>query len=174
MCYERVRATDEAARAAYEGFGAVAEASERRDGGSERATRVGALRRGKGGRRRAIGGAQGLGVHGRAPLLIGGPAWVGKGTELARAGELLKPDRLAVLVQIDRFENMRRLTPDRMLLLIVHQLYEAMNVGVQQKLPDVVQPARRTSRFAQFAQVRADRFPAAPGPPMRSQRNLST
>lgn len=59
---------------------------------------------------------------GRAPLLVGGPAGVGKSTELARAAELLQPDRVACLVQLDRFENMRRLTPDRMLLRIAHRL----------------------------------------------------
>lgn len=58
----------------------------------------------------------------RSPLLVGGPAGVGKSTELARAAELLQPDRLACLVQLDRFENMRRLTPDRMRLRIAQKV----------------------------------------------------
>lgn len=58
----------------------------------------------------------------RSPLLVGGPAGVGKSTELARAAELLQPDRVACLVQLDRFESMRRLTPDRMRLRIVQKV----------------------------------------------------
>jgi hypothetical protein len=58
----------------------------------------------------------------RSPLLVGGPAGVGKSTELARAAELLQPDRVACLVQLDRFENMRRLTPDRMRLRIAQKV----------------------------------------------------
>jgi len=58
----------------------------------------------------------------RSPLLVGGPAGVGKSTELARAAELLQPNRVACLVQLDRFENMRRLTPDRMRLRIAQKV----------------------------------------------------
>jgi hypothetical protein len=58
----------------------------------------------------------------RSPLLVGGPAGVGKSTELARAAELLQPNRVACLVQLDRFESMRRLTPDRMRLRIVQRV----------------------------------------------------
>jgi hypothetical protein len=58
----------------------------------------------------------------RSPLLVGGPAGVGKSTELARAAELLQPDRVACLVQLDRFENMRRLTADRMRLRIAQKV----------------------------------------------------
>lgn len=54
----------------------------------------------------------------RSPLLVGGPAGVGKSTELARAAELLQTHRVSCLVQLDRFENMRRLTPERMLFRI--------------------------------------------------------
>ena len=58
----------------------------------------------------------------RAPLLVGGPTGVGKSTELARAAELLQANRVACLVQLDRFENMRRLTPDRMRLRIAQKV----------------------------------------------------
>jgi len=65
----------------------------------------------------------------RSPLLVGGPAGVGKSTELARAAELLQPHRVACLVQIDRFENMRNLTPDRLLRRIMQRLgYLAQSV----------------------------------------------
>ena len=47
---------------------------------------------------------------------------MGKSTELARAAEILQPDRVACLVQLDRFENMRRLTPDRMRLRIAQKV----------------------------------------------------
>lgn len=58
----------------------------------------------------------------RSPLLIGGPAGVGKSTELARAAEVLQGHRVACLVQLDRFENMRRLTPERMLFRIADRV----------------------------------------------------
>lgn len=61
-------------------------------------------------------------LAGRSPLLVGGPAGVGKSTELAHATELLQADRVACLVQLDRFENMRRLTPDRMRFRITHEV----------------------------------------------------
>ncbi len=65
----------------------------------------------------------------RAPLLVGGPAGVGKSTELARAAERLQAERIACLVQLDRFENMRRLTPDRMRLRIAQKVgYLALDV----------------------------------------------
>lgn len=65
----------------------------------------------------------------RSPLLVGGPAGVGKSTELARAAELLQPERVACLVQLDRFENMRRLSPDRMRLRIAQKVgYLAQHV----------------------------------------------
>jgi hypothetical protein len=58
----------------------------------------------------------------RSPLLIGGPAGVGKSTELARAATLLQKHRVACLVQLDRYENMRHLTSDQMLLRIVERV----------------------------------------------------
>ena len=67
----------------------------------------------------------------RAPLLVGGPAGVGKSTELARAAEQLQADRVACLVQLDRFENMRRLTPDRMRFRIAQKIGD-LALGVLQ------------------------------------------
>ena len=58
----------------------------------------------------------------RPLLLVGGPAGIGKSTEVARAAELLQSHRVACLVQLDRFENMRRLTPDRMRLRIIQMV----------------------------------------------------
>lgn len=74
----------------------------------------------------------------RSPLLVGGPAGVGKSTELARAAELLQPDRVACLVQLDRFENMRRLTPDRMRLRIAQKVgylaQQVLHLALSEKL----------------------------------------
>jgi hypothetical protein len=58
----------------------------------------------------------------RSLLLLGGPAGVGKSTELARAAALLQPHRVACIVRLDRFENMRHLTPDRMRLRILQMV----------------------------------------------------
>lgn len=74
----------------------------------------------------------------RSPLLVGGPAGVGKSTELARAAELLQPDRVACLIQLDRFENMRRLAPDRMRLRIVQKVgylaQQVLNLSLSKSL----------------------------------------
>lgn len=51
----------------------------------------------------------------RSPVLLGGPAGVGKSTELAQAAQMLQPHRVACLIPLDRWENMRRLGPDRLL-----------------------------------------------------------
>lgn len=51
----------------------------------------------------------------RSTVLLGGPAGVGKSTELAQAAKLLQPSRVACLIPLDRWENMRRLGPDRLL-----------------------------------------------------------
>ncbi len=52
-------------------------------------------------------------LSGVATVLVGGPVGVGKSTELAHAAKLLQRERVACLVQLDRFENMRELTPER-------------------------------------------------------------
>ncbi|MFO7564500.1 MAG: hypothetical protein R6X02_17780 [Enhygromyxa sp.] len=78
----------------------------------------------------------------RSTLLVGGPAGVGKSTEVARAAELLQPDRVACLVQLDRFENMRRLTPDRMLLRIVQEVgflaTQVLNLPLSRRLKTAI------------------------------------
>ncbi|MCK6518184.1 ATP-binding protein [Myxococcota bacterium] len=53
-----------------------------------------------------------------APVLLGGPTGVGKSTELAQVAALLRRDRAVCLIQLDRFENMRRLDPERMLFRV--------------------------------------------------------
>ena len=59
-------------------------------------------------------------IAGARTILVGGPAGIGKSTELASAAALLrgKGSRVACLVPIDVWENMRRLTPDQLLLRI--------------------------------------------------------
>ena len=53
-----------------------------------------------------------------APVLLGGPTGVGKSTELAQAAALLRRDRAVCLIQLDRFEDMRRLEVEGMLLRV--------------------------------------------------------
>lgn len=50
-------------------------------------------------------------------VLVGGPTGIGKSTELARAAAMLG-DRVACLVPLDRWEDMRRLTADQLLLRV--------------------------------------------------------
>lgn len=57
-------------------------------------------------------------LAGGSTVLVGGPAGVGKSTELARAATLLQAARFACLVPVDRWENMRKLTPEQLLLRI--------------------------------------------------------
>ncbi len=58
----------------------------------------------------------------RSPILLGGPAGVGKSTELAHAAKLLQPHRVACLIPLDRWENMRRLEPDGLLQRIASRV----------------------------------------------------
>ena len=74
---------------------------------------------------------------GTATVLIAGPVGVGKSTELARIAALLQPTRVACLVQLDRHENIRRLTPDRLLLRIAGTLVaqaERLNLHISREL----------------------------------------
>jgi hypothetical protein len=61
-------------------------------------------------------------LAGAAAVLVGGPVGVGKSTELAQTAKLLQADRVACLVPLDRWENMRRLTADRLLLRLAGRL----------------------------------------------------
>lgn len=61
-------------------------------------------------------------VTGRSPVLVGGAVGVGKSTELACCARALKDQRIACLVPLDRFENMRALTPEGMQLRIAARL----------------------------------------------------
>lgn len=54
----------------------------------------------------------------RTTVLVAGPVGIGKSTELARAAHLMQLDRVACLIRLDRFENMRRATADQLLLRI--------------------------------------------------------
>ena len=53
---------------------------------------------------------------GQSTLLLVGPVGIGKSTELSQAARLLQGDRAAFLVQLDRLENMHRITGDQVLL----------------------------------------------------------
>lgn len=61
-------------------------------------------------------------LAGGSSVLLFGPHGVGRSTELAHAAALLHENRLSSLVRLDRVENMRHLTPDRMRLRIIQQL----------------------------------------------------
>ena len=61
---------------------------------------------------------------GRLPLLVAGPVGVGNSTELARAVTHLLGARVVCLVPLDRFEDMRRITADQVLLRVTRQLYD--------------------------------------------------
>ena len=58
----------------------------------------------------------------RSPVLVVGPVGVGKSTELAFAAQALKSSRIACLVPLDRYENMRTLTAEQALLRIAGRL----------------------------------------------------
>ena len=58
----------------------------------------------------------------RTTVLVAGPVGIGKSTELARAAKLLQAERSAFLVRLDRFENMKRVTVDQLLLRIAGAL----------------------------------------------------
>lgn len=88
----------------------------------------------------------------RPLLLVGGPAGAGKSTEVARAAELLQPHRVACLVQLDRFEPMRRLTPDRMRLRIIQKL----GYLAQQVLKLTLSPSLDAAIDAVNAELRGD------------------
>lgn len=66
---------------------------------------------------------------GRSPLLVGGPVGVGKSSELARAYEVLGERDHSFLLQIDRLENMRRLTSERLL----HRLIQLIRLGAERE-----------------------------------------
>src|SRR3972149_3443477 len=64
-----------------------------------------------------FGGAQeiaALVMAGSPAVLLGGPVGIGKSSELAEAAFRLQGERVACLVRLDRWENMRRLDPDRL------------------------------------------------------------
>lgn len=52
----------------------------------------------------------------RTTVLVAGPVGIGKSTELARAAHIMQAERVACLIRLDRFENMRRATADQLLL----------------------------------------------------------
>jgi hypothetical protein len=57
-------------------------------------------------------------IAGTSTIVVAGPVGVGKSSELASAADALQPSRLACLVPLDRFENMRSATAEQVLLRI--------------------------------------------------------
>ncbi|HSO00550.1 MAG TPA: hypothetical protein VLS89_19795, partial [Candidatus Nanopelagicales bacterium] len=72
-------------------------------------------------------------LAGGSTVLLGGPAGVGKSTEMAQAATLLQAERFACLVPLDRWENMRKLTPEQLLLRIAGRVAHLAIQGL--KLP---------------------------------------
>lgn len=72
-------------------------------------------------------------VAGTRTLLVGGPAGIGKSTEMGRAASLLlgSGGRVACLVSVDTWENMRRITPERLLLRIAGRVAFAATQDLQ-------------------------------------------
>lgn len=73
------------------------------------------------------GGAQEIAGWVRAggtAVLVGGPAGIGKSTELAQAARILQDERVACFVPLDRWENMRRLNPDKLRRRLAARLVE--------------------------------------------------
>lgn len=64
-------------------------------------------------------------LAGGSTVLLGGPAGIGKSTELAHAARLLETARVSCLIPLDRWENMRRLTADKLLLTIAGRVASA-------------------------------------------------
>lgn len=85
----------------------------------------------------------------RSTILLGGPAGVGKSTELAHAASLLQPHRVACLLPLDRWENMRRLGPDALLQRIAgrvaYMARETLHLPLSQELFDEAQKTASAS-----------------------------
>jgi hypothetical protein len=96
---------------------------------------------------------------GGSPVLIGGPAGIGKSTELAQAAEGLKRSRLAVLAQVDRAANMRLITPAQLDLLIAHHV-SSIAVAAQKPLSPELTSLALTDRLSLSTEA-AKRFVGA-------------
>jgi hypothetical protein len=73
-------------------------------------------------------------LAGKSTVLVAGPVGVGKSTELAAAAAMLQAHRVVCLAPLDRWENMRRITPEQALLRIAEQLVQ---VAVPMLGPDL-------------------------------------
>jgi DNA polymerase III delta prime subunit len=77
-------------------------------------------------------------LAGGSTVLVGGPAGVGKSTALAHVAHRLQGERVACLVSVDRWENMRRITPEKLLLRVagklVHQAVAHLKLAVSHDL----------------------------------------
>ena len=61
-------------------------------------------------------------LAGGGTVTVGGPAGIGKSTELSRAAEILQAERVACLLRLDQFESMREITADQILVRIAGRL----------------------------------------------------
>ena len=83
---------------------------------------------------RAIGD---LLLAGKSTVLVAGPVGVGKSTELAAETLRLQAARVACFVPLDRWEKMRRITPDQALLRIAGRLADVAlrSLGLEHSHP---------------------------------------
>lgn len=81
-------------------------------------------------------------LAGNSAILLGGPAGIGKSTELAQAGAMLRSERVACLVPLDRWENMRQLEPERLALRLagrlVHVAAHVLNLPISTQLRELL------------------------------------
>lgn len=82
-------------------------------------------------------------IAGTQIVLVGGPTGIGKSTELGRAAAYLRGTgrRVPCLVPIDMWENMRRLTPEQLLLRVAGRVayIATQNLGLPLN-PDLLAP----------------------------------
>ncbi|WP_156040956.1 hypothetical protein [Chondromyces apiculatus] len=97
-------------------------------------------------------------LAGGSTVLVGGPAGIGKSTEMAQAATLLQAERFACLVPLDRWENMRKLTPEQLLLRIAGRIAYVATQSL--RLP--VSPELRESLISAGV-LKDDSMSVAPG-----------
>ena len=94
-------------------------------------------------------------LAGSSAILLGGPAGVGKSSDLAYAASLLQGERVACFAPLDRWENMRALTPQklcsRLAGRLVHLATQVLRLPVSAALQEsVAGPSGDMNGFEHF------------------------
>lgn len=95
-------------------------------------------------------------LAGQPTVLVGGPAGVGKSTELAHAAALLHSKRVTCLLPLDRWENMRRLTVDGLFTRIASRVVQVATEVLHLPVSDAL---RAAATHAQPLRVSTDGGP---------------